>query len=43
MTGKELDEADLETLCDLLLHAEEMLGRGEEPSPFEFYKQLSNR
>ena len=35
MTAKELDEAELEILSDLLLHAEEMLERGEEPSPVE--------
>ncbi len=35
MTAMELDEAELEIPSDLLLHAEEMLERGEEPSPVE--------
>jgi hypothetical protein len=35
VTAKELDEAELEILSDLLLHAEGMLERGEEPSPVE--------
>ena len=39
MTAKELDQADLETLSDLLLDAEEMLGRGEEPSPVHLCRQ----